>query len=28
METNGFDERIKPTMAETVEFKELLKKRN
>jgi len=24
METNGFDERIKPTMAETVEFKKLL----
>jgi glycosyltransferase involved in cell wall biosynthesis len=23
METDGFDERIKPTMAETVEFKEL-----
>jgi GT2 family glycosyltransferase len=27
METNGFDERIKPTMAETVEFKELLLKK-
>jgi len=27
METNGFDERIKPTMAETVEFKKLLLKK-